>query len=195
IIAIKKNEVGILEKECSPAHVSSRLEQALKKDWETLKHDLGKFTPEGTGINIPTFFKDEMNLALKLVPSWTAKAWDFTRIKSERLAKDIAKKAELANAALSAMDVDPPASSTLQKTIDDAVKAALRQQNKSAGQKRGRQQAKGKQPGNKKKAPPSTRPKPKPKGVKPLTATFKVDKRKRQSIGRASEPSKKGKRT
>ena len=91
----------------------------------------------GQGIAIPGFFKTQFALAKELVPSWVAKSWDFTRIKSSKLSKELEKKKELAQQAADAMDTNPDRE-TLTETVAKAVAAALRQQNKPAGNKRGK---------------------------------------------------------
>ena len=67
-----------------------------------------------------------------------AKSWDFTRIKSSKLSKELEKKKELAQQAAAAMDTSPDGE-TLTETVAKAVAAALRQQNKPAGNKRGKE--------------------------------------------------------
>ncbi|KAG0637389.1 hypothetical protein HOY80DRAFT_1051834 [Tuber brumale] len=98
----------------------------LNKDWDTVEHSLGKYTENGNGINILTFFHDELAFAKELTPIWVAKAWDFTRIKYKKLSKKLEKKKALAEQAVNKMDIDPPASANWQKMIDPAVQAALR---------------------------------------------------------------------
>ena len=66
-----------------------------------------------------------------------AESWDFTRIKSSKLSKELEKKKELAQQAADAMDTNPDGE-TLTETVAKAVAAALRQQNKPAGNKRGK---------------------------------------------------------
>ena len=67
-----------------------------------------------------------------------AKSWDFTRIKSSKLSKELEKKKELAQQAADAMDTVPDGGETLTETVAKAVAAALRQQNKPAENKRGK---------------------------------------------------------
>ena len=112
----------------------------MDKDWANLKKALGKFTEDdgsGQGIAIPGFFKTEFASAKELVPSWVAKSWDFTRIKSSKLSEELEKKKELAQQAADAMDTNPDGE-TLTETVAKAVAAALRQQNKPPGNKRGK---------------------------------------------------------
>ena len=112
----------------------------MDKDWANLKKALGKFTEDdrsGQGIAIPGFFKSEFASATELVPSWVAKSWDFTRIKSSKLSKESEKKKELVQQAAAAMDTCPDGE-TLTETVAKAVAAALRQQNKPAGNKQGK---------------------------------------------------------
>ena len=66
-----------------------------------------------------------------------AKSWDFTQIKSSKLSRELEKKKELAQQAADAMDTNPDRE-TLTEMVAKAVAAALRQQNKPAGNKRGK---------------------------------------------------------
>ena len=142
VIALKQAEVENLENLSSPPVIRDRCSSDLDKDWANLKKALGKYTEDdgsGKGIAVPGFFKSEYSSAKELVPTWVAKSWDFTRIKSTKLSKELEKKAELARQATDAMEVDGPVTSeTLNETVAKAVAAALRQQNKPAGNKRGK---------------------------------------------------------
>ena len=105
-----------------------------------MKKALGKYTEDdgsGKGIAIPGFFKTEFASAKDLVPSWVAKSWDFTRIKSTKLSKELEKKAELAQQARDAMDTSD-GKEDLSVTVQKAVDAALRLQNKSVKKQRGK---------------------------------------------------------
>ena len=89
-------------------------------------------------IAIPGFFKTEFSSAKELVPSWLAKSWDFTQIKSSKLSKELEKKKELAQQVADAMDTEPVGGETLTETVAKAVAALLWQQNKPAGNKQGK---------------------------------------------------------
>ncbi|KAG0632724.1 hypothetical protein HOY80DRAFT_1006579 [Tuber brumale] len=143
VIEIKQAEVDALAKNCSPATVGDLMLTELNMDWESLKKALGKSTAEvdeegkplekPLGINIPKFFHREIALARKLVPVWVAKSWDFTRIKSTKLSKELEKKHALAAEAAASADVEMggmDSSVPISKTVADAVDAALRQRNK-----------------------------------------------------------------
>ena len=113
----------------------------MDNDWANLKKALGKFTEDdgsGQGIAIPGLFKTEFASAKELVPSWVAKSWDFTQIKSSKLSKELEKKKELAQQAADAMDTAPDGGETVTENVAKAVAAALRQQNKPAGNKGGK---------------------------------------------------------
>ena len=141
VIALKEAEVSCLENLYAPGTIRDRCSTELDNDWASLKKGLGKFTEDdgsGKGIAIPTFFKSEFSSAKELVPTWVAKSWDFTRIKSTKLSKELEKKEELARKASEAMDTGPDGSESLTDTVAKAVAAALRQQNKPAGNKRGK---------------------------------------------------------
>ena len=140
VIALKEAKVEHLEKLYSPPSIRDRCSKELDNAWANLKKAMGKFTEDdgsGQGIAIPRFFKTEFASAKELVPSWVAKSWDFTRIKSSKLSKELEKKKELAQQAADAMDTNPDRE-TLTETVAKAVAAALRQQNKPAGNKRGK---------------------------------------------------------
>ena len=140
VIALKEAKVEHLEKLYSPPSIRDRCSNELDKDWANLKKALGKFTEHdgsGQGIVIPGFFKSEFASAKELVSSWVAKSWDFTRIKSSKLSKELEKKKELAQQAAAAMDTSPDGE-TLMGTEAKAVPAALWQQNKPAGNKPGK---------------------------------------------------------
>ena len=135
VIALKEAEVGHLENLYSPPVIRDRCSKELDNDWASLKKALGKFTEDdgsGQGIAIPGFFKTEFSSAKELIPSWVAKCWDFRRIKSTKLSKELERKTELAQQAADAMQIDSE-NQTLQETVQKAVEAALRQQNKPAG--------------------------------------------------------------
>jgi hypothetical protein len=135
VIALKQAEVTHLKKQCSPPVVQDLLLAALKEDQLSCTKELGKFTEAtpGVGIKLPTWFENDYVLAQLLAPIWTAKVLDFTRIKSQKLSKELEKKIELAAEARSEMDgVEYTATPELQKTIKDAVDAALRQKNEPA---------------------------------------------------------------
>ena len=140
VIALKEAEVQSLENLYSPPIIRDRCSKELDKDWASLKKALGKFTEDdgsGQGIAVPGFFKTEFSSAKELIPSWVAKCWDFTRIKSTKLFKELEQKMELAQQAADAMQIDSE-NQTLQETVQKAVKAALRQQNKPAGKTKSR---------------------------------------------------------
>jgi len=142
VISLKEAEVLCLENLYLPPNTRDRCSKALDIDWASLKRGLGKYTEEdapGKGIAIPKFFSDEFHSSKELVPSWVAKCWDFTRIKSSKLSMELEKKTELARKAQDEMDTAPDGE-TLTETVQKAVAAALRQQNKPAGNKRGRNQ-------------------------------------------------------
>ena len=129
VIALKKAEVEHLEKLYSPPAIRDRCFKELDNDWANLKKALGKFTEDdgsGQGIAIPGFLKTEFTSAKELVPSWVAKSWDFTRIKSSKLSKELEKKKELAKQAADAMDTVPDGGETLTETVAKAIAAALR---------------------------------------------------------------------
>src|SRR5205085_2078689 len=110
VIALKEAEVECLEKLYSPPNIRDRCSNALDNDWVALRKALGKFTEDdgsGQGIAIPGFFKTEFASAKELVPSWVAKSWDFTRIKSTKVSKELEKKKELEQQATDAMDTAP----------------------------------------------------------------------------------------
>ena len=137
VIALKKAKVEHLEELYSPPAIRDRCSNYLDKDWANLKKALGNFTEDdgsGQGIAIPGFFKTKFASAKELVPSWVAKSWDFTRIKSSKLSKELERKKELAQQAAAAMDTSPDGE-TLTETVAKAVAAALRQQNKPARNK------------------------------------------------------------
>ena len=141
IIVLKKAEVEHLQKLYSPPAIRDRCSKELHNHWANLKKALGKFTEDdgsGQGIAIPGFFKTEFSSAKELVPSWLAKSWDFTRIKFYKLSKELEKKRELAQQAADTMDTARDEGETLTETVAKAVAAALRQQNKPAGNKRGK---------------------------------------------------------
>jgi hypothetical protein len=145
VIALKEGEVEHLEKQCSPSVTRDLMLLKCSEDWASLKKSLGSHVENPTpskGIAIPTFFSDEYANVKGLVPIWAAKAWDFTRIRSQKLSLALEKKKELAEQASDAMDVDQPVlDKTMQKTVEDLVLATMRQKNKPAGNKqRGRNQ-------------------------------------------------------
>ena len=140
VIALKEAKVGYLENLYSPPVIRDRCSKELDNDWASLKKALGKFTEDdgsGQGIAVPGFFKTEFSSAKDLVPSRVAKCWDFTRIKSTKLSKELERKTELAQQAADAMEIDSE-KQTLQEMVQKAVKAALRQQNKPAGKTKSR---------------------------------------------------------
>ena len=129
VIALKEAEVSCLENLYLPPAIRVRCSNELDNDWASLKKPLGKFTEDdgsGQGIAIPGFFKAELSSAKELVPSWVAKCWDFTRIKSTRLSKELERKTELAQQAADAMQIDSE-NQTIHKTVKKAVEAALQQ--------------------------------------------------------------------
>ena len=140
VIALNEAEVGHLESLYSLPVIRDRCSKELDNNWASLKKALGKFTEDGSsgqGIAVPGFFKTEFRSAKELIPSWVAKCWDFTRIKSTKLSKELERKTELAQQAADAMQIDSE-NQTLQETVQKAVKAALRQQNKPAGKTKNR---------------------------------------------------------
>ena len=137
VIALKEAEVQSLENLYSPPVIRERCSKELDNDLASLKKALGKFTEDdgsGQGIAVPGFFKAEFSSDKELIPSWVAKCWDFTRIKSTKLSKELEQKTELAQQAADEMQIDSD-NETLQETVQKAVEAALRQQNKPAGKK------------------------------------------------------------
>ena len=127
VIALKKAEVEHLEILYWPPSNRDHCSNELDNDWANLKKALGKFTEDygsGQGIAIPGFLKIGFALAKELVPSWVAKSWDFTRIKSSKLSKELEKKQELAQQAATAMDTSPDGE-TLTETVAKGVAAAL----------------------------------------------------------------------
>ena len=85
VIELEEAKVEHLEKLYSPPTIRDRCSKELEKDWANFKKALGKFTEDdgsGKGIAIHGFFKTEFSSAKELVPSWVAKSWDITRIKS-----------------------------------------------------------------------------------------------------------------
>ena len=140
VIALKEAEVQSLENLYSPSVFRDRCSKELDNDWASLKNALGKFTEDdgsGQGITVPGFFKAEFSSAKELIPSWVAKCWYFTRIKSTKLSKELEWKTELAQQAADAMEIDSE-KQTLQERVQKAVEAALRQQNKPAGKTKSR---------------------------------------------------------
>ena len=138
VIALKKGKVECREKLYSPSSIRDLCSNELDKDWVNVKKALGKFKEDdgsSQGISIPGFFQTEFASAKELVASWVAKSWDFTRLKSSKLSKELEKKKELTQQAAAAMDTSPDGE-TLTETVAKAVAAALRQQNKAAGNKR-----------------------------------------------------------
>jgi hypothetical protein len=141
IIALKQAEAEYLENLSSPPVIRGRCSNALDNDWAALQKALGKFTEDdgsGKGINVPQFFKSEFAMSKDLVASWVAKSWDFTRIKSSKLSKELEKKKELAQQATDAMDTGADGTEALSVTVQKAVDAALRLQNKSVKKERGK---------------------------------------------------------
>ena len=139
-IAPKEAEVQSLENLYSPPVIWDRCSGELDNEWASLKKALGKFTEDdgsGQGIAVPGFFKTEFSSAKESIFSWVAKCWDFTRIKSTKLSKELERKTDLAQQAADAMQIDSE-NQTLQETVQKAVEAALRQQNKPAGKSKSR---------------------------------------------------------
>ena len=135
VIALKEAEVEYLEKLYSPPVIRDRCSKELDNDWGSLNKALGKFTEDdrsGQGIAVPGFFQAEFSSAKELILSWVAKCWDFTRIKSAKLSKELERKTELAQQAANAIEIDSE-KQTLQETVQKAVEAVLQQQNKPAG--------------------------------------------------------------
>ena len=90
VIALKEAEVQCLKNLYSPPVIQDRCSKELDNDWASLKKALGKFTEDdgsGQGIAVPGFFKAEFSSAKEHIPSWVAKCWDFSRIKSTKLSK------------------------------------------------------------------------------------------------------------
>ena len=140
VIAFKEAEVSCLENLYLPPAIRDRCSNELDNDWAFLKKSLGKFTKDdgsSQGIAIPGFFKAEFSSAKELIPSWVANCWDFTRIKSTKLSKELERKTELAQQAADAMEIDSE-NQTLQETVRKAVEAALWQQYKPAGKSKDR---------------------------------------------------------
>ena len=140
VIALKEAEVQSLENLYSPPVIRERCSKELDNNWASLKTALGKFTKDdgsGQGITVPGFFKSQFSSAKELIPSWVAKCWDFTRIKSTKLSKELEQKTELAQQAADAMQIDSE-NQTLQETVQKDVEAALRQENKPAGKTKSR---------------------------------------------------------
>ena len=140
VIALKEAEVGHLDNLYSPSVIRDSCSKELDSDWAALKKALGKFTEDdssGQGIAVPGFFKSEFSSAKELIPSWVAKCSDFTRIKSTKLSKELERTTELAQQDADAMEIDSE-KQTLQETVQKAVEAALRQQNKPAGKTKSR---------------------------------------------------------
>ena len=134
VIALKEAKVQCLENLYSPPVIRDRCSKELDNDWGSLKKALGKFTEDdgsGPGIAVPGFFKTEFSSAKELIPSRVAKCWDFTRIKSTKLSKELERKTELAQQAAYAMEIDSE-KQTPQETVQKAVEAALREPNKPA---------------------------------------------------------------
>ena len=128
VISLKAAEVVCLENLYTPPHIGDRCSKALDNDWAALKRALGKYTEEdtpGKGISIPNFFTAEYKQAKETIPSWVAKSWDFTRIKSTKLSMELEKKTELARKATDEMDTSSDGE-TLTETVHKAVAAALR---------------------------------------------------------------------
>ena len=140
VIALKEVEIQCLENLYSPHAIRECCSRELDNDWASLNKALGKFTEDdgsGQGIAVPDFFKSEFSSAKELVPSWVAKFWDFTRIKSTNLSKELEQKTELAQQAADAMQIDSQ-NQTLQETVQKAVEGALQQQNKPVGKTKSR---------------------------------------------------------
>ena len=140
VIALKEAEVQCLENLYSSPVIRGCCSKELDNDWASLKNALGKFTEDdgsGQGIAVPGFLKAEFSWAKELIPSWVAKCWNFTRIKSTKLSNELERKTELAQQATDAMEIysEKP---THQETVQKAVEAALRQQNKPAGKTKSR---------------------------------------------------------
>ena len=106
VIALKEAEVQSLKNLYSPPVIRDRCSKELDNDWASLKKSLRKFTEDdgsGQGIAVPGFFKTEFSSAKELLPSWVAKCWDFTRIKSTKHSRELKRKTELAQQAADAM--------------------------------------------------------------------------------------------
>ena len=109
VIALEDAEVRCLENLYSPPIIRDRCSKEFDHEWASLKKALGKFTEDdgsGQGIAVPGFFKTEFSSAKEFIPSWVAKCWDFTRIKSTKLSKKLERKTELAQQAADAMEID-----------------------------------------------------------------------------------------
>ena len=129
VIGLEEAQVEHLEKLYSPPTIRDRCSNELDENWANLTKALGKFTEDDgsdQGIAIPGFFKTEFASAKELVPSWVAKSWDFTQMKSSKLSKEMEKKKELAQQAAAAINTSPDGE-TLTETVAKAVAAALRQ--------------------------------------------------------------------
>jgi hypothetical protein len=128
VISLKEAEVLCLEILYSPAVIRDCCSKDLDNNLASLKRALGKYNKEdakGKGIAIPHFFKNEYDSSKDLILSWVAKSWDFRRIKSTKLSKELEKKMELAWKAADEMDTTSDGE-TLTEMVQKAVAATLR---------------------------------------------------------------------